>query len=435
MKTVLTRVEGEGSAVIVEREGYVDSVIYEVSEAPRFFEYLVIGKSPERVVDIVSRICGICGTSYNFVASTAFEKCFSVDVDYEVATLREALHLAERVKSHILHLFYLNLPDLVGTASFEGFLQRNPELARDAVAVLAWSRKVMEVLGGRMHNVVNMKIGGVHKVPDKSDVERVAKELGSVMKSFLEFASFTLCLRDSGESAWKTDVRVHQASLYTPTYEYPHHGDKVLMDGDVYSLSEFYGNTVKYQQVPYSTAIHCRIKGVESYVVGPIARFNHFYSSLHKEVRDFLRAHGWEAPLGSVKQSYVARIAETFDALLTLERFFDAFRGIAVPCTATPAKGEYVCEYAVEAPRGILYHKYVVRDGKIIACDIIAPTTQNLAAMNDIATATLRGRRVDPNAVAIVKKIAVAFDPCLSCSVHALPVKIIKADDNIVGLF
>jgi coenzyme F420-reducing hydrogenase alpha subunit len=48
MKRILTRVEGEGSILIVEKDGYVDSVVYEISETPRFFEYFVRGLSPER---------------------------------------------------------------------------------------------------------------------------------------------------------------------------------------------------------------------------------------------------------------------------------------------------------------------------------------------------------------------------------------------------
>jgi coenzyme F420-reducing hydrogenase alpha subunit len=72
MKSVLTRVEGEGNIVIYEKEGHVDSVKYEVIEAPRFFEFFVRGKSPDKVVDIVSRICGICGTSYNLCCIYSF---------------------------------------------------------------------------------------------------------------------------------------------------------------------------------------------------------------------------------------------------------------------------------------------------------------------------------------------------------------------------
>jgi len=427
MKRILTRVEGEGSILVVEKDGYVDSVVYEISETPRFFEYFVSGLSPERVVEIVSRICGICGTSYNFVASINFEKCLGVDVDPELLSLKEVLHLIERVKSHVLHLFHLNLPDLVKTKSVIEFLRRNPQISKDALNVLLWSRKAMEVFGGRMHNVVNMRVGGVYRLPDRVDVERISKELNNVIKSFMEFSDFVLTLKPP-ELPLSNGFKVHEVSLYVPTHEYPHHSDKVCIDGKVYTLSEFYGGIVKYLQVPYSTAIHCRVGGVESYVVGPYSRFNQFYSRLSKEVRDYIGMYGWRAPLSNILYTYVARIAETYEALLQIQKFLDTFKPTQIRSPTINVKGEVVCEYAVEAPRGILYHKYVVRDGRIVSCDIIAPTTQNIAAMNDIATNVLRGKKVDEEVVDIAKKIAVSFDPCISCSVHTLPVKIIHLE-------
>jgi len=66
----------------------------------------------------------------------------------------------------------------------------------------------------------------------------------------------------------------------------------------------------------------------------------------------------------------------------------------------------------------MLYHRYNIDKEKVISCDIVTPTAQNLASMNDIATTILRGRKTDTNSVDIAKKIAISFDPCISCSVH-----------------
>jgi len=426
MKAVLTRVEGEGGILVVERGGYVENVFYEISEAPRFFEYIVVGRNAERVVDIVSRVCGLCGVSYSLVAAEAFEKCLGIEVDPEIRMLRAALHLAERVKSHVIHVFYMNLPEIAQAKSFAEFLQRNPQISRCAQDVLMWSRKAMEVFGGRFHNVVNIKIGGVYRVPDKSDVEKLEKEIAMVIKAFTEFASFVLSIKPSDVVQ---NVKIHQVSLYSSSSEYPHLSDRVSLDGDVYSVAEFYKSVSRAMQVQYSTALHYRVKGVESFVVGPFARFNQSYSKLSKEVRDFVEMYDWSPPLHSIMHSYVARIAEAYDALLTLEKYLDTFKSSAITNTSSIAstKSGAVCEYAVEAPRGILYHRYIVDIGKVKVCDIITPTAQNLAAMSDIATVAIRGRKADASSIAIAKRIAISFDPCISCSVHALPVKIITA--------
>jgi len=173
-----------------------------------------------------------------------------------------------------------------------------------------------------MHNVVNMRIGGVYRAPDRGDVEKVARDLGGVVKAFLELASFVLSIRHPEEVAEVSRTGARQACLQPAGSGYPHHGGRVVLDGSVYSLREFYGDIVRYTHVPYSTAIHCRIKGGESYIVGPFARLNQFYTSLNKEVRDFVETHGWRAPPANVMHTYVARVAELYDALLELERFF-----------------------------------------------------------------------------------------------------------------
>ncbi len=82
-----------------------------------------------------------------------------------------------------------------------------------------------------------------------------------------------------------------------------------------------------------------------------------------------------------------------------------------------------------EAPRGILYHRYVVDDdGLVQQARIVPPTSQNqrtieedLRAMaGDLAklplgAATLRAEQAIRN-----------YDPCISCSTHFLTLKIVE---------
>jgi len=67
----LTRVEGEGSLKIRIRDGEVLEARLKVFEAPRFFERLVVGRTPDEVIDIVARICGICPIAYQMSACEA----------------------------------------------------------------------------------------------------------------------------------------------------------------------------------------------------------------------------------------------------------------------------------------------------------------------------------------------------------------------------
>ena len=69
----LTRVEGEGSLRLVVRDGEVVESQLAIFEAPRYFEQLVVGRTPDEVLDIVARICGICPIAYQMSAVHAFE--------------------------------------------------------------------------------------------------------------------------------------------------------------------------------------------------------------------------------------------------------------------------------------------------------------------------------------------------------------------------
>ena len=61
----LTRVEGHGDIFFNAREGKVEKVQWHVTEAPRFFEAMLRGKSYVHLQPITSRICGICSIGHS----------------------------------------------------------------------------------------------------------------------------------------------------------------------------------------------------------------------------------------------------------------------------------------------------------------------------------------------------------------------------------
>jgi sulfhydrogenase subunit alpha len=423
LRKPMTLVEGEGSIIILENNGLVDRVLYEITEAPRFFEYILRGRDPWMTVDLISRVCGFCGVSYSYMAAKAFERCLGVEVDEYIERLREAIHLAERVKSHALHVFFMNLPELTNMRSTIELASRNPDLFRKAVDLVNHSRRIMSILGGRFHNVVNVKIGGVYRVPSREEVEKAKIEVSGALKTALDLADLVLSLKPI--VALPSDGS--GVCIYS-SQRYPHHGDKLLLGGKVYGLGEFYGGVSILHRVEHSNATHYRLRGGESYYVGPVARFNKYYSMLRDEARELLKSHGWSPPL-KVVEAYVARLAEMVNALLEIRDILESHREVQIPSSIKQVntRGGSICEYAVEAPRGVLYVRFKLGDdGRIQECTLITPTAQNLASMEDTATRALRNKRIDEGAVDVAKSIAVAYDPCISCSVHALRVKFLR---------
>jgi hydrogenase large subunit len=87
-------------------------------------------------------------------------------------------------------------------------------------------------------------------------------------------------------------------------------------------------------------------------------------------------------------------------------------------------KGEITGYGFHEAPRGILSHWTVIRDGKIANYQCVVPTTWNAAPRNEEDAigpyeAALLGTPVaNPELPLEILRTIHSFDPCLACAVH-----------------
>ena len=82
---------------------------------------------------------------------------------------------------------------------------------------------------------------------------------------------------------------------------------------------------------------------------------------------------------------------------------------------------------AVEAPRGVLYHHYEIKDGLIDVADIITPTAQNLDDVEKhlklTAERMLADDKQDEEVRLGLEMVARAYDPCISCATHLVALK------------
>jgi NAD-reducing hydrogenase large subunit len=96
-----------------------------------------------------------------------------------------------------------------------------------------------------------------------------------------------------------------------------------------------------------------------------------------------------------------------------------------------------------EAPRGVLFHEYrVSADGLLEYVNLLIATGQNNLAMNrtveQIARRFLRGPEIPEGVLNRVEAGIRAFDPCLSCSTHAIGampmvVELIGSDGAVIA--
>ena len=113
----LTRVEGHGNIVVNVTNGKVEKCEWQVPEAPRFFEAMVRGRHYSEVARITSRICGICSVGHTLASVKATEAALGIEITPQTRALRELLKHAENFDSHVLHVYLLAAPDLLGAPS------------------------------------------------------------------------------------------------------------------------------------------------------------------------------------------------------------------------------------------------------------------------------------------------------------------------------
>src|SRR5690606_14203783 len=90
----------------------------------------------------------------------------------------------------------------------------------------------------------------------------------------------------------------------------------------------------------------------------------------------------------------------------------------------------------IEAPRGTLWHHYQVdEDGKLEKVNLIVATGNNNYAMSraveEVARMCVDGEKLTEGALNRIEAAIRAYDPCLSCSTHAIgrmPLEVVVYD-------
>jgi len=418
----LARVEGEGGVWVRIKDGKIEYVEVNIFEPPRFFEAFLRGRSYLEAPDLTARICGICPLAYVMAASRAMEKILGIQVSEETDKLRKIAFYGEWIESHVLHFMFLHAPDFLGQHSIFDIAKENPQVVKDAVELRKWGNRAIEIVGGRPVHPVGFRVGGLHRIIKKEELLPLLKNFNEVEKMARDLLEFVVNLPIP---EIKYDLVLMSLK---GDREYPILKGVVANNlGGEFPEDDLEENIMVEQKI-YSNALHYRLKNGRPYITGPIARFNLNYDLLAPEVKDVLEKAGYKAPLKNTYQSIVARAAETYHAVLEIKKLIESYSEPPQPyieAEVRAGKGAAISE----APRGMLYHYYEIdENGKIVYANIIPPTAQNYAAMEEdiIKVQDLIVNAPRDKAQRVVEMTIRNYDPCISCSVHAIKLKILR---------
>jgi sulfhydrogenase subunit alpha len=418
---LLTRVEGEGSLSLRIHDGEVVEARLRIFEAPRYFERLVVGRTPDEVVDIVARICGICPVAYQMSAVHAFEDLFDVRVDPAVRALRRLLYCGEWIQSHALHIFLLHAPDFLGYPSALAMAADHREVVIQGLALKRVGNRLLEILGGRAIHPVSVCVGGFSRVPRSNELESIRRALDEAV----ELAQATVRLVASWEPP-ELDHPQPMVALRHPA-EYPYNDGRIVSTDGLDVPPGAWSDAFAEEQHDGTNALHARTRDGAVYLLGPTARISLCAERLHPLAAEALAATGLAAAIRvNIQRSIVARAVELLHACAEARDLVDGYRPPSQPRASwEPRTG--VAAWSTEAPRGLLHHRYEVDGrGQIATARIVPPTSQNQGAIEaDLAALAPRVMQLShAEATHRFEQVIRAYDPCISCATHFLDLRI-----------
>jgi len=415
----ISRVEGQGSLEVTISNGRVADAKLEIFEAPRFFEAFLRGRRALELPELTSRICGICPIAHVITAAKAVENALEISLDDRTIALRKALALSGIMQSHALHIYFLAAPDFLGYPSAIAASRDLLDVVRRGFRLKRIANMVSEYIGGRAVHPVTLTVGGFVKSPPSEKAGEIIKALDSALKDALETVALVSGFKYPEFEPDHVNIALSNKNEYAIT-----EGVAKTSSGEYFNGND-YRKYVKEEQVPYSNTKRSMFNGGAPFEVGPVARFNLNYDSLCEGAKEAAEKAGVKPPVKNPFKSTIVRAIEIVQAIEEMRNILK--EGVSVPPPRKPRVRQGFGAALTEAPRGLLYHSYVLdREGNVSSADIVTPTAHNSWRIErDVFELVPSITHLDDEALKRVLGMLVrAYDPCISCSVHAFTVKL-----------
>ncbi len=443
----VTRIEGHAKITIdLDENKNVEDARIHVTQY-RGFEKICEGRPYTEMPALTARTCGICPVSHAISSTKACDNLLAVRPPKAGRNLRRIINLGQIIQSHALNFYHLSAPDFIYGFDAQAedrnifkMMQTHPQMAKEGIRLRAFGQKVIETLGGKRIHPTWIVPGGVSheiteetkqtilaQIPEALEIAQKAlkyytdnlHKFQKEINSFANFPSLFMSLVNK-----KGNLEHYDGFLKFIDSE-----GKVLEEGiDPRFYKEYIGEAVEedsYLKSPYYKPLGYP-QGM--YRVGPLARLNIANACgtplADIEFEKFKNLNNGKPVLNSFYYHY-ARLIEIIYGIERIEQLLNEPETLdsQVRAHATINRNRGVgCS---EAPRGTLFHDYEVSNtGIITGVNLIIATGNNNLAMNagvkQVAQAFVDGNDIKDGALNRVEAVIRCFDPCLSCSTHAL---------------
>lgn len=431
----LTRVEGHGNIAVDVKNGKLTKCEFQVIESPRFFESMLVGRSIWEAQHLTSRICGICACGHSLASIKAAEAALGVEPSDEAVMLRKLLLYTEQMDSHILHIYFLVAPDLLGVKSVLPLIKTHRPIIEMALRMKRMSDYAGEVLAGRHVHPITYVIGGLTQLPPREGLVKLYKMMLEARKDGEETIKIIKKLKFP-----KFERPTQYMSLASET-EYAMYDGDLVVNGRNKMKAKDYKKLFTETVVEHSRAKIATINN-KPYAVGAISRFNNNSAKLNKKAKEAAQELGLKAPCYNPYLNTAIQLVEWVhcleESIVIMEKALGDGLSKKIVVSSWPKRSELrKIKYkpnsgvgCVEVPRGSLFHDYTIDNkGNISYANCVIPTNQNMgnleADMRKLVPELL-GKRTQAQITLDLEMLARSYDPCISCATHLLDVKFVN---------
>jgi len=443
----VTRIEGHAKITLhLDEQGAVRDACFHVNEF-RGFEKFCEGRLYTEMPSITPRICGICPVSHAVSSAKACEMIMRVQVPYTGDLLRRLMHLGQVISSHALSFFHLSSPDMLLGWDYDpakrniiGIAEKFPDVAKRGIRLRKFGQEISERLTGKKVHALGIVAGGF----GYPLVEEQRQALLNWIPEALETTKIGLDIYKKyyDQHAQEVDSFANFETLHLGLIG--PNGEHELYDGNLRMVdgsgtiageqlkSENYLDFIAERPVTWSYLKYPYYKpfGYPNgfYRVGPLARLN-VASKMRtplaqEEYKDF-KALGNGRPVHGSFYFHYARLIETLTCIELVQEILNDPQILSHEIQAFAQRNQTEGIGCSEAPRGTLFHHYTTdENGVLTKVNLLIATGQNNPAMNrsvlEAARQYVNGKDVREDALNRVEAAIRCYDPCLSCSTHAV---------------
>jgi coenzyme F420-reducing hydrogenase alpha subunit len=138
---------------------------------------MVKGREYNDLATITSRICGICSIGHTLASLKATEAAMDIEISETTRVLRELLLHGETLQSHILHVCYLAVPDLLKVNSVFPLIETHKDVVLLVTKIHRLANEWCDLIGGRTTHPIRARLGRFSKLPTKEELEDLKRRL------------------------------------------------------------------------------------------------------------------------------------------------------------------------------------------------------------------------------------------------------------------